>query len=871
MKNDGQKLGRSNGLIQKFSTCLRIVSSGASSVASTVRSAGASVASSIVDRNDDTCSDQVRWAGFDKLEYEGDSVRQVLLLGYRTGFQVWDVEEADDVHELVSRHDGPVSSLQVLQKPLASKKSEDKFLDVRPLLVVAGDVFLSRGGSVQDDLAAPCNGNVSNSQEQGNGNFMSTVVQFYSLRSQSYVHVLKFRSAVYSVRCSSRIVAISQEAQIHCFDALTLEREYTILTNTIVSGPLGSGGIGYGPLAVGPRWLAHSGSPVVVSNTGRVSPQHLTHAVSFSGSTNRSVVAHYAKESSRQLATGMVTLGDIGYKKLSRYCSELLLESNSSPRLGSPSGKTKGTINGHLPDSDNVGMVIVRDMVSKSVISQFKAHRSPISTLLFDPSGTLLVTASIHGHNINVFRIMPSLLSGSDCGESYVHLYQLQRGFTDALIQEISFSNDSQFIMVSSSRGTSHLFALSPSGGTSNHQSSDASSTHRDKGAGLSLSTKLEVTVSPSSGPPKLSQQSLSESCSPVTLSAIRRIRNGSTGWRGAIGGAAAAATGVSSLSGPIASSFCASSLRMKYHLLIFSPSGCVIQYVLRLSNGSNSGAIVSELSTAYESAIDCDAKLVIEPLQKWDICQRQNRREREDNIDIYGERGNGDSSKVFPEVIRETSMYPTDRGTIRKAKISSEENHLYISEAELPMHHSRTPLWAKPQIYFQSMTKDVVKAENLSSLGGEIEIEQLLCRIIEAKSKHVLAVFDDLQAPKFQQSRVPSVDSNRSRPLLHQESALYEDEILPRTSNNSSLGCLPEGGYSIAGIQNGLAENGWDGFQVPKESAEEFVNKNDSPNVMTSLEVVNNREHPEMESHFKFVNNKESMEMENHFEDDKN
>ena len=80
--------------------------------------------------------------------------------------------------------------------------------------------------------------------------------------------------------------------------------------------------------------------------------------------------------------------------------------------------------------------VIVRDIISKSVITQFKAHKSPISALCFDPSGTLLVTASVQGHNINVFRIMPGLAgssSGSDTCASHAHLYRLQRGFTNAV------------------------------------------------------------------------------------------------------------------------------------------------------------------------------------------------------------------------------------------------------------------------------------------------------------------------------------------------------------------------------------------------------------------------------------------------------
>ncbi|CAK9150291.1 unnamed protein product [Ilex paraguariensis] len=779
MRNDGQKpqggvprQGRNNGFVNSsfraLSSYLRIVQSGASTVASTVRSA-ASAASAIVDRDTDSSHDQVHWAGFDKLECEGDISRQVLLLGYRLGFQVWDVDEADNVRVLVSRYDGPVSFMKMLPKPIASKLSGDKFADNRPLLVICSDGSFSGGGNTRDGLTTACNGSIQNFQDPLTAGFVPTVVWFYSLNSHSYVHVLKFRSVVHLVRCSSIVVAVLQSAQIHCFDAATLERVYTILTNPIVPGCTGFGGVGFGPLAVGPRWIAYSGSPVAVSNSGRITPQHLMASASFPVPiSNGSLVAHYAKESSKQLAAGLVTLGDIGYKKLSRYYSELLPDGNDSLQSGSPHLKVKGIGHGPLPDADNIGMVIVRDIVSKSVIAQFRAHKSPILSLCFDPTGTLLVTASVQGHNFNVLRIMPGVSgnsSGCDSGASYVHLYRLQRGFTNAVIQDISFSNDSKWIMISSSRGTSHLFAISPFGGSVNFHSSDACSTEKNGGSGMM--TKPTVGLPPSSGLQMLKQQSLCASGSPITLSVVSRIRSGNNGWRSSVSGAAATAAGrKSSPSGAIASAFhnCkgnemfvdTSSLKSKHHLLVFSPSGCVIQYAFHVSSGLDSVTAMPGLSAAYESAPECDARLVVEAIQKWNICHKQNRREREDNIDIYGDHGNPDSSKVFPEgTKKENSLYPEARGAVTKEIISPEERqHMYISEAELQMHQARNPLWVKPEIYFQAMVTDGIKIGEADALEGEIEIERITSRMIEARSKDLVPVFDYLQTPKFPPAR---------------------------------------------------------------------------------------------------------------------
>uniref|UniRef100_A0A2P2JZJ1 Autophagy-related protein 18f n=1 Tax=Rhizophora mucronata TaxID=61149 RepID=A0A2P2JZJ1_RHIMU len=706
-----------------ISSYLRIVSSGASTVAKSA----ASVAQSIVDRDDDANHDMVLWAGFDKLEGHGDVARCVLLLGYRSGFQVWDAEEADNVRILVSRHDGPVSFMQMLPKLIASKRSEDEFVDSRPLLVVCADGTHSGDYRPQDGLAVPYNGtnhNYHNHHDLRNSSFVPTVVQFYSMRSHSYVRVLKFRSVVHSVRCSSRIVAISQASQIHCFSATSLEREYTIVTNPVVVGSPGLGGKGYGPLAVGPRWLAYSGSPVVGSNSGRVNPQHLTPSATFSGFTsNGSLVAHYARESSKQLAAGIVTLGDIGYKKLSRYCSELLPDSNGGLQSGIPGWKGNGTTNGHLSDVDNVGMVVVRDIVSKLVITQFRAHKSPISALCFDPSGTLLVTASVQGHNINVFKIMPGLLGSSSTGSvgvSYAHIYRLQRGFTNAIIQDISFSVDSKWIMISSSRGTSHLFAINPLGESANVQSSDSSYNLKNGQFG--------VINNPSAGGPTNiglqlhNHQSLCAPGPPVTLSAVSRIRNGSNGWRGTVTGAAVAASGrLTPIPGAIASSFhnCqgngdsyadTTSLKTKYHLLVFSPSGCMIQYVLQMLAGADLTTIVSASSAAHESAPEIDGKLVVEAIQKWNICHKHNRRDREDNVDIYGESGNLDSSKIHLVGMRKgNTVHPEGLDGLTQTKMNCEEkHHWYISEAELQMHHARIPFWAKPEVLLSRTWKSL-------------------------------------------------------------------------------------------------------------------------------------------------------------------
>lgn len=255
--------------------------------------------------------------------------------------------------------------------------------------------------------------------------------------------------------------------QVYCFDALTLEKKFIVITYPVPRvGEHGAYGIntGYGPLAVGPRWLAYSPNRPFYLNTGRVSSKSLSSSASPSTSPgNGTMMARYAVESSKHLAAGLLTLGDLGYEKLSKYYPKLLPDSPSSPgwisgKLVASEPENAGMVSANI-DSFLFGwtkefkylvfqilvevltefllQIAVKDLVCSEVISQFRAHTSPISALCFDPSGTLLVTASLHGNNLNIFRIMPChKCGGSSSGDwstSYVHLYKLHRGITNAV------------------------------------------------------------------------------------------------------------------------------------------------------------------------------------------------------------------------------------------------------------------------------------------------------------------------------------------------------------------------------------------------------------------------------------------------------
>lgn len=171
---------------------------------------------------------QVTWAGFDRLELGHSAFKRVLLLGYLNGFQVFDVEDASNYSELVSKRDGPVSFLQMQPFPAASDSKEGFRASHPLLLVVAGDDN-NGSGVVQNHSNLGGIGRDGHLESRPVNPVSSpTAVRFYSLRSHSYVHVLRFRSAVCMIRCSPRIVAVGLASQVSTRLHVTCTRMYVI-------------------------------------------------------------------------------------------------------------------------------------------------------------------------------------------------------------------------------------------------------------------------------------------------------------------------------------------------------------------------------------------------------------------------------------------------------------------------------------------------------------------------------------------------------------------------------------------------------------------------------------------------------------------
>eukprot|EP01116_Phalansterium_solitarium_P011270 TRINITY_DN268_c0_g1_i5.p1 TRINITY_DN268_c0_g1~~TRINITY_DN268_c0_g1_i5.p1 ORF type:complete len:332 (+),score=35.27 TRINITY_DN268_c0_g1_i5:143-1138(+) len=170
--------------------------------------------------------DLILWSAFDLLDVRGVE-HQCLVFAYSNGFQIWDLHDPENVHEVLSRREGPVKCVKVIQIPQGTKREADPFNAVRPLIAVA-----SASGSASS--------------------FPNSWVKLYSLRTHEYLNQLKFNSEVYSIACSRRLLVVALHDRLFAFNSLTMEK---VVALNSYAGPAGTG-----VLAVGPRWLAYPGN-----------------------------------------------------------------------------------------------------------------------------------------------------------------------------------------------------------------------------------------------------------------------------------------------------------------------------------------------------------------------------------------------------------------------------------------------------------------------------------------------------------------------------------------------------------------------------------------------------------------------------------
>ena len=136
-------------------------------------------------------------------------------------------------------------------------------------------------------------------------------------------------------------------------------------------------------LALGPRWIAFAtGQPVPTSPLSRPSPRSPAPPIGQK-------IATVAKDVAWDLAAGLYKMGDRGLQAVQSYLHPDAAALSGGSASGSVAGVQGGDLNG-VGVSVAVGAVMIKDVTNQNVVAHFQAHGIPITSMTFNPSGSLV-------------------------------------------------------------------------------------------------------------------------------------------------------------------------------------------------------------------------------------------------------------------------------------------------------------------------------------------------------------------------------------------------------------------------------------------------------------------------------------------------
>nr|XP_057935775.1 breast carcinoma-amplified sequence 3 isoform X1 [Doryrhamphus excisus] len=347
-----------------------------------------------------------------------------LMIGYTDGIQIWSVSAAGEAQELFSVRHGPVRTARILPAPHITPLNGDSFSDKRPLLGVCKST-----GSSGTSPPYCC-------------------ADLYSLRTGEMVKSIQFKTQIYDLHCNKHILAVSLQEKIAAFDSCNFTKKFFVTSCYPSPGP------NLNPVALGSRWLAYAENKLIRCHQSRGG------ACDDNSQSYTATVINAAKT----LKTGLTMVGKVVTQLAGTMPASTSDEEGSPHSVSRRSFHTSGVVT--IIDTHSVGegqVLVSEDSDGGGIVAHFPAHDKPISCMQFSPSGMLLVTADILGHDFHVFQILTH--PWTSCQSAVHHLYTLHRGETEAKVQDMCFSQDSRWVAISTLRGTTHVFPINPYGG----------------------------------------------------------------------------------------------------------------------------------------------------------------------------------------------------------------------------------------------------------------------------------------------------------------------------------------------------------------------------------------------------------------------
>lgn len=216
-----------------------------------------------------------------------------------------------------------------------------------------------------------------------------------------------------------------------------------------------------------------------------------------------------------------------------------------------------------------------------------------------------------------------------------------------------------------------------------------------------------------STGPLRVNQQALPSPPPAINLNVVSRIKNGNGGWRTTVTSAAVTATGrPNALAGAVAAVFhdgggigVESDVgigTLKDQLWVLCPTGHLLRYVLRPSAGGEGGYVnglpqMAGIGTPGSPSFPQELKVVVEPVERWDVSRRPNWMEREERVESHVPHHDDAASGALGSL----GSPGGSSGVLSKEGTTTEElQRWFMSNAEVQMHQARpVPIWAKSKV----------------------------------------------------------------------------------------------------------------------------------------------------------------------------
>lgn len=294
-------------------------------------------------------------------------------------------------------------------------------------------------------------------------------LKIINTKKHSVICEVTFPTSILSVKMNKSRLAVLLQEQIYIYDISNMRLLHTIETNS------NSQGIVALPPSTENSYLVYPSPPKVINS--EIKTNATTNNINVSiGSDRTNLAASQSMEQNND---------DNSNGTVSEHYSDLLNNSNtgSISSINGTGATDQPQVGKKENNNSNIiknGDVILFNMKTLQPMMVIEAHKGEIASLALSADGLLLATASEKGTIIRVFSV-----------ETGTKVYQFRRGTYPTKIHSMCFSSDNQFLAVTCSSKTIHIFKMCKGEALADKPESDDSNLEEDA---LDTGSSIRVT-----------------------------------------------------------------------------------------------------------------------------------------------------------------------------------------------------------------------------------------------------------------------------------------------------------------------------------------------------------------------------------------